>query len=110
MLITVLKTKTASANEFGNKSKEYIAGETVEIYDELAEVFIKQGWGRALEQKMIKEVYENKAIFNADENKDDISSPQDIENSNEEVEEQTEENNKDNKNNNFYNKFNKKRK
>lgn len=51
MLIKVLKTTKASKNELGIEIFEYLEGETYDIYQELAEVFIKQGWGISIENK-----------------------------------------------------------
>lgn len=45
MLIKVLKTTLASANIFGNQLKLYQQDEICDIYDELANTFIKEGWG-----------------------------------------------------------------
>jgi len=49
MKIKVLKTIFASKDETGTKIFEYQAGEVYDIYQELAEVFISQGWGVAEE-------------------------------------------------------------
>lgn len=51
MLIKVLKTTKASKNQIGNECFEYQEGQTYDIYEELAEVFIKQGWGTLAEDK-----------------------------------------------------------
>ena len=59
MEIKVLKTTVASKNQTGTQCFEYLQDEIYDIYDELAEVFLNEGWG----QKAIKE-YENKAIDN----------------------------------------------
>lgn len=45
MLIKVLKTTLASANSFGNQLKLYQQDEICDIYDELANTFLKEGWG-----------------------------------------------------------------
>ena len=69
MEIKVLKTTIASKNQTGTQSFEYLQGEIYDIYDELAEVFLKEGWGeKAIDnledtEKAIDE-YENKAIDN----------------------------------------------
>lgn len=84
MLVKVLKTTKASKNESGTQIFEYLEGEIYDIYDNLAEIFIKEGWGekaidnlenkkdiieeKAIEEKAIEEL-ENKAIDNL-ENKD----------------------------------------
>ena len=44
MKIKILKTKTASSCPLGIYSKEYAEGSVVEMYNELAKVFLKQGW------------------------------------------------------------------
>lgn len=59
MEIRVLKTTIASKNQTGTQCFEYLKGEIYDIYDELAEVFLKEGWG----EKAIEEL-ENKAIDN----------------------------------------------
>ena len=64
MEIIVLKTTIASKNETGTKCFEYLQGEIYDIYDELAEVFLKEGWGK----KAIDNL-EDKAIDNL-ENKE----------------------------------------
>jgi hypothetical protein len=71
MQIKVLKTVIAAANEVGNFSKEYKEGETYEIFDELAQVFINEKWGvlENSEEKAFDETLENKAIQVAPENK-----------------------------------------
>ena len=70
MLVKVLKTTKASKNESGTQTFEYLEGETYDIYQELAEVFLKEGWGEKaidnfIEEKAIEEL-ENKAIDNLD--------------------------------------------
>ena len=71
MLIRILKTKNAAACKLGNKSKLYSAGETVEIFDDLAKVFIREGWGIEIkqEEKAIEKAPENKAFQKPIENK-----------------------------------------
>jgi hypothetical protein len=69
MLIRILKTKNAASCKLGNKSKEYLAGQTEEIFDDLAQVFIKEGWGVKFEEKEIETAPENKAFIKAPENK-----------------------------------------
>lgn len=59
MEIKVLKTTIASKNQTGNQCFEYLQGEIYDIYDELAEVFLKEGWG-----ELVIEEGENKAIDN----------------------------------------------
>lgn len=79
MLVKVLITTKASKNESGTQTFEYLEGETYDIYQELAEVFLKEGWGEKaidnlenkeeiIKEKAIEEL-ENKAIDNL-ENKD----------------------------------------
>lgn len=67
MQIKVLKTVIASKNEIGNECFEYLKDNIYDIYQELAEVFLKEGWGEKAieegEEKAIEE-YENKAIDN----------------------------------------------
>lgn len=80
MKIKVLKTIDASADEIGNKIKTYKAGEIYDIYQDLANMFIKENWGiehkeeaieqtqENIEEKAIDEL-ENKAIEQTQENK-----------------------------------------
>ncbi len=59
MKIKVLKTIFASKDQTGTKVFEYQAGEVYDIYEELANVFISQGWGVAEEietQEIVKEI------------------------------------------------------
>lgn len=79
MLVKVLKTTKASKNESGTQIFEYLEGKTYDIYQDLAEVFIREGWGEKTidnlkndkeinEEKALNEL-ENKAIDNL-ENKE----------------------------------------
>ena len=77
MEIRILKTTTASKDPTGTECFDYLEGNIYDIYDELAEVFLNEGWGElateededeAIEEdedeaidKAIEE-YENKAI------------------------------------------------
>ena len=65
MKIKVLKTTKAASCKQGISTRDYLEGETYEIFNELAEVFITQGWG--VEEKEIKII--EKAIEKAPENK-----------------------------------------
>jgi hypothetical protein len=69
MQIRVLKDTKAASCPLGISIKEYKAGESYEIFNELAEVFIVQGWGES-EQKMLTPKLQNKAIESSPENKD----------------------------------------
>ena len=60
MFIKVLKTIKASKNESGTQTFEYLQGETYDIYQDLAEVFVKEGWGE-------KVVFENQSEENQSE-------------------------------------------
>jgi hypothetical protein len=64
MELEIKKTILAASCPLGISTKEYESGKTAEIFDELAEVFITEGWG----VKVMSEI-ENKAIFNVPENK-----------------------------------------
>ena len=71
MEIIILKTTIASKDNTGTQCFEYLQGEIYDIYDELAEVFLKEGWGKLAidedEDKAIDEYeyeYEDKAIDN----------------------------------------------
>ena len=61
MEIRILKTATASKDPAGTKSFDYLEGNIYDIYDELAEVFLNEGWG----ELAIEEDEENKAIDKA---------------------------------------------
>ena len=70
MEIIILKTTIASKDHTGTQCFQYLQGEIYDIYDELAEVFLKEGWGKLVideyedyEDKAIDE-YEDKAIDN----------------------------------------------
>lgn len=94
MKIKVLKTTKAATCELGISTTTYKAGETYDIFDELAKVFIKQGWGenpdntkkiekpkiddakakakaadKAKRKAILEAKIENKAIEEAPENK-----------------------------------------
>ena len=45
MEIRILKTTTASKDPTGTKCFEYLEGNIYDIYDELAQVFLNEGWG-----------------------------------------------------------------
>jgi hypothetical protein len=73
MKIKVIKTTLAASCPLGIATKRYIEGQSYDIFEELAHVFIKQGWGtleEEVEQKAINKAPENKAIFNNDETKE----------------------------------------
>ena len=70
MEIIILKTTIASKDHTGTQCFQYLQGEIYDIYDELAKVFLKEGWGKLVidededyEDKAIDE-YEDKAIDN----------------------------------------------
>ena len=67
MEIKVLKSTTASKDPTGTKSFDYLEGNIYDIYDELAEVFLNEGWGElAIEEDEDREIEEeNKAIDKA---------------------------------------------
>jgi hypothetical protein len=81
MKIKVLKTTKAASDELGSSIKEYQVGETIEIFNELAEIFISQGWGvefkEFVAEETIEEVIEEKGIEESPENKAVESSPED---------------------------------
>ena len=84
MLIRILKTATAASCNLGIKTREYTAGNTEEIFDNLAQVFISQGWGVKVEDVIIKEPtpievikpMEEKAVEKAPENKSVEKAPE----------------------------------
>lgn len=59
MLIKVLKNTLASANNLGNSLKEYRAGKIYDIYEELAETFVRENWGKYAEEIEIQAQEEN---------------------------------------------------
>lgn len=61
MRIKVLKTTKAASCIKGISIEEYQAGETYDMFDELAGVFLKEGWGEKAETKALPKL-ENKAI------------------------------------------------
>ena len=69
MEIRILKTTTASKDPTGTKCFEYLEGNIYDIYDELAQVFLNEGWGElAIEELAIEEdedEVEDKAIGKA---------------------------------------------
>jgi len=70
MLIKVIKSVVASKNKYGIESLNYQVGEVYDIYEELAQVFIKENWGielnNNLEEQKEKALdnLENKAVDN----------------------------------------------
>lgn len=67
--IQVLKTTRAASSIDGAFVKEYLAGQTYDIFEELAQTFVKQGWGVKFEEKAVEKAPENKAMQSAPENK-----------------------------------------
>lgn len=70
MLIKVLKTTKGATNASGTQVMDYLKGQTYDIFDHLANVFIKNGWGAPVEVegKAISDLA-NKAISVSPENK-----------------------------------------
>jgi hypothetical protein len=62
MKIKVIKTILASQDETGSRSFEYKAGEVYDIYQELANVFINQGWGEEIKTQEIVEEIETQEL------------------------------------------------
>ena len=46
MEIRILKTTTASKDKTGTQCFDYLEGNIYDIYEELAEVFLTEGWGK----------------------------------------------------------------
>jgi hypothetical protein len=69
MKVKVLKTTKAASCSKGIAIKEYIQGNTYEIFDDLAQVFIEQGWGEKAEAKAVKLELKKKVIEKSPENK-----------------------------------------
>ena len=59
MLIKVLKNTVASANNSGTSLKEYQAGEIYDIYEELAETFVRENWGEYIKEIELETQEEN---------------------------------------------------
>ena len=73
MEIRILKTTIASKDHTGTQCFEYLQGEIYDIYDDLAEVFLNEGWGelaideyedKAIDNDLAIDEYEDKAIDN----------------------------------------------
>ena len=63
MEIRILKSTTASKDPTGTKSFDYLEGNIYDIYDELAEVFLNEGWGElAIEEDEDEDRAIDKAI------------------------------------------------
>ena len=60
MEIIILKTTIASKDHTGTQCFQYLQGEIYDIYDELAKVFLKEGWGKLAIDEI--DEYEDKAI------------------------------------------------
>jgi hypothetical protein len=73
MKIKVLKDTKAASCVKGIKTELYLSGEVYDIFDELAEVFVKEGWGEKVEEVKVEEKalpkLENKAIEKVEEDK-----------------------------------------
>ena len=70
MLVKVLKTTKASKNESGIEIFEYLEGEIYDIYQDLAEVFIKEGWGeKAIDNLENDEEFNEEKALDGLENK-----------------------------------------
>lgn len=59
MLIKVLKNTVASANNSGTSLKEYQAGEIYDIYEELANTFVREKWGEYIKEIKLETQEEN---------------------------------------------------
>ncbi len=65
MKIKVLKNTKAAKDKLGIEAFDYQSGETYEIFDELASVFISQNWGVEVKEQIKQEIIiEEKAIEN----------------------------------------------
>ncbi len=72
MKIKVTKTTKGATCAKGIEAKEYLAGETYDIFDDLAKVFVDNNWGeevKKVEKKAFKNKLENKAIKKVEEDK-----------------------------------------
>ena len=76
MKIKVLKTTKAASSIEGTHIKEYVAGETYEIFQDLADVFVREGWGESVIEEMKKILIEKKAVEKSPENKAILSAPE----------------------------------
>lgn len=66
MLIKVLKNTLASANNSGTSLKEYQAGEIYDIYEELAETFVRENWGEYAKEIELETQEENMELETQD--------------------------------------------
>jgi hypothetical protein len=69
MKIKVLKTTRAASCIRGISIEEYLSGEIYDMFDSLANTFIKEGWGEKAVEKSFKIKLENKAIEKVEEDK-----------------------------------------
>ncbi len=65
----ILVTKTTRAAPDGVTVRSYRAGETAEMPEELARVFLREGWGREADAKDLEATPANKALDGARRNK-----------------------------------------
>jgi len=70
MKLKMIETIKAASCPLGIKTKEYKKDETYEIFDNLAQIFLAEGWAsKEGEEKAMKVVLENKAIEKSPEDK-----------------------------------------
>ncbi len=65
----ILVTKTTRAAPGGVTVRSYRAGETAEMPEDLARVFLREGWGREADGTAMEAAPANKALDGAPENK-----------------------------------------
>ena len=81
MTIRMLQTTKGATDPSGIQSMTYEKGESYDVYDELAQIFLKEGWAKKEKEKDMKEPEENKDLEGSEENKEE--KPEEKEDSNE---------------------------
>lgn len=87
MKIKMIQTKKAAADPSGTRAMTYEAGKEYDVHEELAQVFIREGWAK--ENKEKKGPEENKDLAGSEEDKE-LKSPEETkEEAEEPIEEET---------------------
>jgi coenzyme F420-reducing hydrogenase beta subunit len=76
MKIEMKKTVSAASCPAGIGVTEYRAGQTYEVFDSLAETFIREKWGEKIVEEIVDLTLSKKAISDAPENKAIQSTPE----------------------------------
>ncbi len=67
MKIKMLETRTGSPD--GVRVRSYAKGEQYELPDDLAQVFVQEGWGKPVQARIRKPLVSKKVLGAAPENK-----------------------------------------